>query len=145
MKILTYYLFSLTLISCTEMKDFSSITDDDNITVCLLSAEVYNEASQIAAKEYLERREIISKLDLKGEQRATFFKEFLEDSNYEPLSRKCKFEPVYAVVVNKKLFALLDVEYCPTLQYVNGKKSKYVGITAENNLKKLLETNLKKL
>jgi len=143
MKTLTYYIFSLFLISCTEMKDFSSIKEDESITVCLLSAEVYNEASQDAAKEYLERREVVNKLTLEGEQRATFFNEFLDESNYEPLNRKCKFEPVYALVVNNKLFALLDVEYCPTLQYVNGKNSKYVGIAAENSLKKLLEDNLK--
>ncbi len=144
MKTLTFYILSVVLISCNGMKDISEIKDADTMTVCLLSAEVYNQESQDAAKEYLERREIVRKLVLEGEQRASLLKEFLEDSNYEPLSRKCKFEPVYALLVNDQLFALFDVEYCPTIKYVNrGEDSKYIGITTENTLKKLLEDYLK--
>lgn len=144
MKKFVFFLISILLISCSEMKDISAIKDAENITVCLLSAEVYNATSQDATREYIERREVLRKLDLKGEQRTSFLKEFLDENNYEPLSRKCKFEPVYAIVVNEKLFALFDVEYCPTMHYVNNKKdAKYIGITAENSLKKLLDDNLK--
>ena len=144
MKKLAFFLISILLISCSEMKDISAIKDAENITVCLLSAEVYNTASQDASKEYLERREVLKTLDLKGEQRTTFIKEFTNDANYEPISRKCKFEPVYAILMNGKLFALFDVEYCPTMHYVNNKKeAQYIGISAENTLKKLLDDTLK--
>ena len=144
MKKITFFLISILLISCSEMKDISAIKDAENITVCLLSAEVYNKESQDATKEYLEKREVLRTLDLKGEQRTLFLKEFLDEKNYEPLSRKCDFEPVYALLMNDKLFALLDVEYCPTMEFVNNKKSaKYIGITTENTLKKLLDENLK--
>ncbi|MBC8756079.1 hypothetical protein H2O64_15485 [Kordia sp. YSTF-M3] len=144
MKTLTFYIVSLLLISCNGMKDISEIKDEDTMTVCLLSNEVYNADSQDTAKEYLERRQVVRKLVLEGDQRASLLKEFLNDSNYEPLSRKCKFEPVYALLVNDKLLALFDVEYCPTIEYVNKEKdSKYIGITAENTLKKLLEDYLK--
>jgi len=144
MKKITFFLISILLISCSEMKDISAIKDAENITVCLLSAEVYNTTLQDATKKYIERREVLKTLDLKGEQRTTFVKEFVNDANYELIMRKCKFEPVYAILMNGKLFALFDVEYCPTMHYVNNKKdAKYIGIAAENTLKKLLDKHLK--
>ena len=144
MKKITFIIVSLLLISCSEMKDLSMIKDVENISLCLLSADVYNAESQQKTKEYLERREVLRKIELKGEQRESFVEEFLNENNYEVVSRKCKFEPVYALLVNGKPYAFFDVEYCPTLKImVEGKEPKYMDIATENTLKKLLDAYTK--
>lgn len=132
------------LVACSEMKELSMIKDVENITLCLLSAEVYNAETQQKDKEYLERREVLKTIALKGDERTSFLKEFLNENNYEVVARKCKYEPVYALLVEGKPYAFFDVEYCPTLKIIiEGKEPKYLDITTENTLKKVLDELMK--
>lgn len=144
MKKIVLLLMPLLLMTCSETKDVFMIEDSQSLTLCLLSEEVYGVEKQQKTKEYLERREVLQTIQLKGEQRVAFLKEFTNKDNYGVVSRKCKYEPVYALLVDNKPHAFFDVEYCPTLKIVlNGKEPKYMDIVTENSLKELLDEYMK--
>ena len=144
MKKITVLLIALAIHSCSEMKDLFEINETETIIVGLLSEEVYAEADQQDDKTYYERREVLQQKEFTGEERAAFLKAFKDKSNYEPLARKCKYEPVYVLVVNGQPHAFFDVEYCPTVKFIiDETKEKYFDITTENSLKDVLDTHFK--
>lgn len=144
MKAISFLIISIVLISCREMKDVSAIKEAKSISLCYLSEEEYDKDEQIQTKEYLEQRQVLQKIELKEEQRDLFLNEFLNQDNYEALTRKCQFQPVYALLVDNKLYALFDTEYCPTIKYVNKKKeAQFLGITTENTLDKVVKNLIK--
>ncbi|WP_046744965.1 hypothetical protein [Kordia zhangzhouensis] len=145
MKKITLLIIALVINSCSEMKDVFEINDSETITIGLLSEEVYSADEQKKDKTYYERREVVQQKELTGEKRTAFLKEFKNKDNYVPLARKCKYEPVFVLLVDDRPHAYFDVEYCPTVKFIlEGKKEKYLDIVTENTLKELLDTHFSK-
>lgn len=144
MKGITFLIISIVLISCREMKDATILKEAKNMSLCYLSEEEYDKDSQLETNEYFEQRQVLKKIDLNEQQRELFLSEFLNQENYEALTRRCEFQPVYALVVDQKLYALFDTEYCPTIQYVNNKEDdQFLGVTTENTLDRVLRKLMK--
>ncbi len=144
MKGITFLIISIVLISCREMKDAKVLKEAKKISLCYLSEEQYDEDSQTQLNEYFEQRQVLKEIDLNEQQRQLFLNEFLNQENYEALTRRCQFQPVYALVVDQKLYALFDTEYCPTIKYVNNKEEdQFLGVTTENTLDQVLKSLMK--
>lgn len=136
MRLFVFIAILFTIVSCDEMKELAAIKEATTLTLCVLSADQVSEAT---GKDYIQGRKITKKIELTSEQRNKLLREFLNKNNYEPLARKCPFEPVYALQGNDKVYALLDVEFCPTIQFDDKEgKAKYLGIKTENSLKTVI-------
>lgn len=137
MRIFIFLFILFFMISCDEMKELAAIKDAENINLCLLDDK--ETINLIQGKEYYEGREVLKVITLNAEDKKKLLAELLKKSNYEPLSRKCPFEPVYVLRSDTKLYFLLDAEYCPTIEYEDTQgNTKLLGIKTDNTLKTLL-------
>ncbi len=136
MKIIIGFL-CLSFVGCTTLRKAKPIKEKDALTLHVLNS---HEADTLeVGKMYIRNREVLDTIELIGEQRSKFLEEFENEKNYEPITRKCELNPVYSLFVNDNLYALFDVEYCPTIEYVHKrKKSKFEGIITNNGLKEIL-------
>jgi len=132
MRVLTLFLIILMAQSCDNtMEELKALNANETMELLFLSVDEYDTFDD--NKEYIEYKEVIGKIELKGDTKAELIQAILSKDNYEPLSRKCKLDPVYALKINGELFALLDVEYCPLLK-VNS-SNELLQITFDNSIK----------
>lgn len=73
--------------------------------------------SESASDSLIANRKVLKTFNLEGNDQRLFVKSFLKAENYEPISRKCPFEPVYALKIDGKIIAFLDVEFCPGVEH----------------------------
>lgn len=126
-------------ISCEpQMEQFNELKRASDIYLLLLSASETTEVNDSLA--YVGNREVLRQVRLTDEQRGSFIGHFTKKANYEPLNRRCKFEPVYALKIDGKIYATFDVEYCPTIQFMtNEEVPDLLGITTDNTLKTAID------
>lgn len=128
-------LFILLAITCcnSQMEQLKSIKEAKDIHILLLSETENNDAEE--DENYVRKRQILKEVKLNEDQKKEFIKKILEKDNYEPLTRKCKFEPVYALRVDDNIYATFDVTYCPTLEYTDELgEITLLGIKTNNSL-----------
>ena len=138
MKNLLIISFAIAMISCgKQVEMISELKKSEEAYLLLLNANETN--APVDSIEYVENRTILDQVKLSEGQRGQLVDQFLNQENFEPLSGKCKYQPVYAVKINGKIYATFDVEYCPTVRYSSSaKKEQLLGIKAESELKKVV-------
>jgi len=65
--------------------------------------------------------------------------ELTNKENYEPVSRRCKMYPQYAIEIEGKLVAVFDLESCPRIEYLANEEETVFDIKMENSIKAELE------
>lgn len=128
------FIILLAVICCnSQMEQFNSIKDSQEMHLLLLSETEADNAGD--EDNYVRKRQILKDVKLSEDQKKLFIKNILEKDNYEPLSRKCKFEPVYALKIDGRIYATFDVTYCPTLEYTNDSgEATLLGVKTDNSL-----------
>jgi hypothetical protein len=132
-------LITVMAIACdTDMEEFDKLKEATNIQLLYLDAVETENTTD--STNYIHNRKVLKEFTLDDTSKKSLVKTLMNKDNYEPRTRKCRFEPVYAVKVDNALVALFDVEYCPSLQYFkdDGATETY-QLKTESKLKEELE------
>ncbi len=97
--------------SCDRINSFSDIEKADKITIATLNSEAEYEDINLT------KLEMSSSVQIEKTTKNEFVNTFLNESNYEALSRRCKFIPRYAILVNNRVVALFDATSCPRVVF----------------------------
>lgn len=98
--------------------------------------------SEESNEELIANRRILKEYVLDKQSQRKLVKAMMLSENFEPTTRRCRFDPVYAIKINKEVVVLFDVEFCPGLTH-----QKKDGSTTYYQLKKNspLESELRHL
>jgi hypothetical protein len=132
-------LITVMAIACDkDMEEFDKLKASTNIQLVYLDAQETENTSD--NPNYISNRKILKEFSLDDATKKSLVKTLMNKDNYEPKTRKCRFEPVYAVKVDGALVALFDVEYCPSLQYFKDDGATEIyQLKTESELKSALE------
>ena len=132
-------LITVMAIACDkDMEEFDKLKASTNIQLVYLDAQETENTSD--NPNYISNRKILKEFSLDDATKKSLVKTLMNKDNYEPKTRKCRFEPVYAVKVDGALVALFDVEYCPSLQYFKDDGATEIyQLKTESELKSELE------
>lgn len=110
----------------------------------LLYLDAIESEDELATEEYINKRKVLKEFELNESEKENLIKTIVKKDNYEPLTRKCKFEPVYAIKIDDSTVAIFDVEFCPALEYYEQNGSKQIlQLKTNSTLKSELEKLLK--
>lgn len=129
----------ISLFSCKAKSDASLVNNSKLQLVKLGDAVAENSKTKNIAGYKIEQNFKLSKA-----QQAALLKEINNPSNIENATRRCAFEPVYALVENKQVIALFDVEFCPKIQLTQQNDGKIQDLKQNNALKELINSISKK-
>lgn len=118
--------------SCKKGNGLDSLKNATNIHLLYLDALKAKTFKENV--KYIDDRKVLKDFNLSKSDKEKLIEVIIKKDNYEPISRKCEHEPVYALMVDNKLVALFDVEYCPYLQYIKEDGSKETFQLKTNSL-----------
>lgn len=131
----------ISITSCENaMKKLNHLKNGKKVQ--LLYLDSIESKDEIAGEQYVNKRKVLKEFELSEEEKNNLIKTIIKKDNYEPLTRKCKFEPVYAIKVDNEIVAIFDVEFCPALEYFEQNGSSQILQLKTNST---LNTELKKL
>ena len=135
MRVNLLYLLIIFLASCkpSMICELSYIKSNEKVTLFLLDAEESMNTEQNL--NYIDNRRILKSYKISAKEQKELISEILKKNNYEPVTRKCKFEPIYALKIGSQLIGVFDIEYCPGFRYISEKGvEEYVQIKSNSQL-----------
>ena len=129
--------------SCGDrMKNLNYLKN--GINVQLLYLDSIESVDEMVSEKYVNGRKVLKEFKLNELEKESLIKTIIKKDNYEPLTRKCKFVPVYAIKIDNAIVAVIDVGFCPALEYYeqNG-SSKILQLKTNSALKTELEKLIK--
>lgn len=139
MKYLSLLILIISLFSCKASNEANMLNRNNLHLVKLGNPQEGNNPTKHIAGYKVEK-----KIKLSKTQQAAILKEINNPANLDNIVRRCAFVPTYAVVENKKVIAIFDVEYCPKIQLLNNNNSKILDLKQNNPLKDLIISITKK-
>lgn len=139
MKYLTAIILLFTLASC-KAKSSKNIANKQTV-VLLKLGETVEESSKV---KNIGGYKIEKKIKITLAQQKVLLDEINNPTNIEKAVRRCAFEPTYAVLVNNKLYALFDIEFCSKIKLAQNHNSNILDLKENNKLKELIHSLIKK-
>lgn len=139
MKYFTAVIFLLALVSC-KAKNKANIPNTQTVQLLKLGDAVEENTTLKNIAGYT----IAKKIKVTKTQQNDLVKEINNSSNVEIATRKCSFQPAYAVLVNDRIYAIFDTEFCPKIKLTQSNNSDIMDLKENNKLKELINSIIKK-
>lgn len=82
-------------------------------------------------------------IELNKDQSKALLKEMKKKSNLIKESKRCKLTPTYAILLNDKPYATIDVKTCPKIMYFKDNEVEFKDLKVDHTVLKIIEGFIK--